>query len=494
MKILVYILTGISVLVNTSYAQQIDPETGLYVDNPLLANIDSVLKHHFAENDPYSMDYEKFNKYGYAKDFKPEFSDSIYRARIAHLDANTPFEFEFNEDVLKYIHLFAKHRRSFTSICLGRTELYFPLYEEKLDKYGMPMELKYLSVIESALNPKAKSRAGATGLWQFMLATGKQYGLNVTSYTDDRFDPEKATEAACQYLTFLHKMYGDWSMALAAYNAGPGNVNRAIRRSGGEMTYWKIRNYLPRETQGYVPTFIAVTYMMTYAAEHNIYPRKPDGKLFNLDTVQFNVSVSLDDVAEALDIDHDYLVHINPIYKTNYVPASDSSKAYLYLPHDKIGDFMLNLDTLSRWQRDTSDQESFIAYGKIQTHTVSRGESLGTIAYKHNTTVSEIMTWNNLSSKMIHPGQVLKLHVPVRKTVEKSTPQRTYSSNTTKSNSKDANLPADKYNYYTIRSGDTLWDIANKKGVSVNRIKELNPGLSERNLKIGQRIKIGVKG
>ncbi len=472
-------------------SQQKDPETGLFVDDPILAKIDNTLKNHYAEMDDFTMNVEDLNVHNYEKGFVPEVSDSLFQVRIKALDAQTPFEFAFNEDVLKYLHLFSKHRRTFTAIVLGRSELFFPLYEERLDKYDMPMELKYLSVIESALDPTAKSPAGARGLWQFMLRTGQSYGLDVTSYTDERCDPYKATEAACQYLKFLHKMYGDWSMALAAYNAGPGNVNRAIRRSGGEMTYWKIRDYLPRETQGYVPTFIAVTYMMKYAAEHNIYPRKPQARIYEVDTVQFNKSVSLDDVSEALEIDYEYLKYINPIYKTDYVPADKENKGFLYLPTEKIGKFMLNLDTIHVWKRDSSNQESFIAYGKVQTHTVKSGESLGLIANKYNTTIGELMTWNGMTSKTIHPGQQLKLHVPVRKQVDKTKPTKTtYKSS---GGASQSNLPANKYIYYTIRSGDTLWDIANKKGVSVNRIKQLNRGLNERNLKIGQRIKIGVK-
>lgn len=487
-----FCLLTISILVFTfASAQEKDPTTGLYLDDPILAKIDSTLKYHFAEKDPFTMDVQKLNVYNFDKTDVPEYSDSIYEQRIKALDGKTPFEFEFNEDVLKYIHLFAKHRRSFTAICLGRSELYFPLYEEKLDKYDMPLELKYLSVIESALNPVAKSPAGAKGLWQFMLATGKQYGLDVNSYVDERCDPYLATEAACQYLKFLHRMYGDWSMALASYNAGPGNVNRAIRRSGGKMTYWEIREYLPRETQGYVPTFIAVTYMMTYAAEHNVYPRKPQARLLHLDTVQFTKPVMIDDVADVLELDYDYLKHINPIYKTDYVPANDSMKAYLYLPKDKIGPFMLNIDTISNWKRDSSSQKSFIAYGKVNYHTVQSGESLGLIANRYQTTIGELMTWNGMRSKVIHPGQKLKVHGAVRKPIEKSNPEvkRTY----TKSNSADANLPSSKYVYYTIRSGDTLWDIANKKGVSVERIKQLNRGLNARNLKVGQKIKIAVK-
>lgn len=468
-----------------SYSQNLPK--GIEPDDPMVAKIDSLLKLSFIQKEIAAFK----GRNDIPKDSIPAFSNEVYKQRIAQLDGKTPFEFEYNDDVQKYIDLFVKHRRTFTAICLGRSELYFPMYKEKLDSYGMPLELRYLSVIESALNPKANSRAGAKGLWQFMLRTGEAYGLAVDSYTDQRFDPEMATDAACRYLKFLHKMYGDWSMALAAYNAGPGNVNRAIRRSGGEMTYWKIRDYLPKETQGYVPTFIAVTYLMEFHKEHNIIPRKANVKIYEIDSVQFSSPLTLSDISEALDIEYDYLQHINPIYKTDYIPAFDTAKAHIYLPVEKVGLFMKNLDTLSKWKKDTT-AEGFIAYPSIVYHTVKSGESMGLIADKYKVTTRELMVWNDKSSKMIHPGEKIKVHVATRKPVEKTAPKKTYSSNKGNGSSSGSGSSSG-YVYYTIRSGDTLWDIANKKGVSLSQIERLNPGLNSRNLKVGQKIKIAKK-
>lgn len=460
-------------------------------DDPMIAMIDSLLKLEHVKRDLFTYEEELENKYGYPSGHVPEISDSVIQERIAFMNRRTPFEFEYNEDVLKYIRLFVEHRRTFTAICMGRAPMYFPMFEEKLDKYGMPLEIRHLSVVESALNPTAKSWAGAMGLWQFMVTTGKMYGLEVDSYVDERRDPLKATEAACQYLSMLHRMYNDWSMALAAYNAGPGTVNRAIRRSGGKMTYWEIREFLPKETQGYVPTFIAVNYVMTYAAEHNIIPRIPERKYYEVDTVHFHKPLDFNHLSLALGLPADLLKELNPIYKTEHIPWREDH-TYLYLPTNKIGVFMANEDSLYSWNAKGTD-ESHIAYTQEVYHTVQRGEYLSGIAYQYHCTVDEIKMWNGLSNNNLYPGQKLRIRKPAYKPVERTETTTTASSTTSNSSGTNTSSSSGDYYYYTIQNGDTLWDIAQKKGISLQTLRNLNPGLNSRNLKVGQRLRVGKK-
>jgi len=254
-------------------------------DDPELAEIDKMLVSSYTNHYCFSTDRAFLNAYDYQQEEVPTFSQELVRSRMNVLDKNTPFDLTYNGTVQGFIDLYAVRRRDITTKVLGMSQLYFPMIEEKLAKHGIPLEMKYLAIVESALNPSAISRAGAGGLWQFMVATGKMYNLDVTSYQDERFDAYKSTEAACLYLKFLYKTFGNWELALAAYNSGPGNVNKAIRRSGGKKDFWEIKEFLPKETQGYVPAFIAVAYVMNHAAEYNLYPQKPLITFFETDTV-----------------------------------------------------------------------------------------------------------------------------------------------------------------------------------------------------------------
>ena len=283
-------------------------------DDPIVAMLDSLANLKFWGSYEFITDTLTLNTKKYNKDEIPEFNDSVYEKRIARLNRETPFELVYNKDVHRWIDLYAKSRRDLTSRMLGLAELYFPLFEEQLDKYDIPLEIKYLAIVESALNPSARSRAGAKGLWQFMYRTGKLYKLKVTSLVDERCDPYKSTVAACQHLSDLYDIYHDWSLVLAAYNSGAGNVNKAIRRSGNKKNYWLIQYRLPRETRGYVPAFIAVTYLMNYATEHNLYPVKP--KVFNheIDTVTVKQALSFEQISEMLSIPEDELKFLNPSF------------------------------------------------------------------------------------------------------------------------------------------------------------------------------------
>jgi membrane-bound lytic murein transglycosylase D len=461
-------------------------------DDPVVAMMDSLLILHQNLNYAFHPNYDEPG-YNFPMDSVPDFPDSVYIERIKCLDQETPFEMRYNETVQAFINLYAKRRRRYTQVELGLTEVFFPMYEEMLDKYNMPLELKYLSIVESGLNPRAKSPSGAMGLWQFMYPTGKMYGLRVTSYIDERKDPYKATVAACKYLSFLHSLYDDWSMALAAYNAGPGTVGRAIRRSGGKKTYWEIREFLPKETRSYVPAFIAVNYVMSHAREHNLRPTPPDRTFFDYDTVHIKHGLTFNQISQTIGIPIKELEQLNPVYKTHVVPHTIGEETYIYLPKDKVGDFLVNEETIYNYKKHEEAVAEFTTTEEKKIHVVRSGEYLGLIANKYGCTIAEVKKWNKLSSMNIHSGQKLvvyaKTKVPVKSTGEKTTTA------SNKTPEKKVTSASSDFTYYTIQKGDTLWDIANKyKGVSVDEIRKWNQQLNEKNLQTGQKVKIGVKG
>ena len=289
--------------------------------------------------------------YNFPEDSVPDYQDKIYSERIEYLNTKSPFSFQYNESVRRMIGFYSHRRKGMIQSALVRKDLYFPLFEKMLDKYHIPMELKYLAIVESALNPSAKSRVGAQGLWQFMPGTGRLYGLHRNSRVDDRMNIYKSTEAACQHFCDLYDRYNDWNLVLAAYNAGPGNVNKAIRRGGGKITdYWYIRQYLPRETQNYVPAFIAINYMMQYNDAHNIQAKTTKKtNFFELDTIYISQKLTFKNLSKWLDIDIKLIEDLNPQYRRNYIPArmEGTTKSYvLTLPNAKIGEFILNEDKI----------------------------------------------------------------------------------------------------------------------------------------------------
>jgi len=263
----------------------------------------------------------------------------VIKKRIENLDSSTPFRLSYNSEVKKFLDLYLIRQREGLAKSIGMSDLYFPLFEEALSRHNLPLELKYLAVVESALNPSIKSHAGATGLWQFMLNTGKGYGLKINSYQDQRNDPYASTEAACLYLKDLYKSYGNWELALAAYNCGPGNLNKAIKKSGYKKNYWKIWPYLPKETRGYVPAFIAVNYAMNYAEEHQIYGEKPTQAFFQNDTLQIKNRVKFDVLAKQLDLPIEVIKALNPSYKMDVIPGSNDIHV-LSLPVKLIGKYL----------------------------------------------------------------------------------------------------------------------------------------------------------
>lgn len=450
-------------------------------DDPILAQMDSLDVVNFFKRHTFTSDVNKLNIYNYPKDSVPVFSDEIYRQRLQKLDRMSPFSLDYNDDVRKYIELYAVKRRGTAARMLGLAELYFPLFEEVLSRHNMPLELKYLAIVESALNPTAKSKAGAMGLWQFMYGTGKMYGLQINSYIDERCDPVKSTETAARYLKYLYKYYNnDWQLALASYNAGPGNVNKAIRRAGGQKSYWELREFLPKETGGYVPAFIAVNYIMAYHKEHNIYPVKPRYFHYELDSIYIKRHVTFKQISEYLKIPVEELRILNPAYIKDAIPESENGYP-LFLPKTLIGDFIANEKNIYQYllaeERiqipvvDTTQKSitpPLATNTKEIYHTVLKGEWLSTIARKYNVTVQQIKDWNHLSSEVVYVGQKIKI-IQGTGTSEPIT---------------QAGIETQ---YYTVKSGDTLWSISQKYNTSVENLRKWN------NLYDGKTIQVGMK-
>ena len=354
----------------------------------------------------------------------PMFSDSVYIDRLSRMP--TVMEMPYNEIVRKFIDMYTGRLRNQVAFMLSACNFYMPIFEEALDAYGLPLELKYLPIIESALNPSAVSRAGACGLWQFMLATGKIYGLESNSLVDERRDPIKATWAAARYLKDMYDIYKDWNLVIAAYNCGPGTINKAIRRSGGKTDYWEIYNYLPKETRGYVPAFIAANYVMTYYCKHNICPMEtniPDAT----DTVQVSRNLHFEQIADICGIGMDEIKSLNPQYKRNIVPG-DSKPRTLRLPINYISTFIDNQDTIyahrsaelfknrrtvsvaSTRSKARSGRSTGSSQGDVTYHRIRSGETLSTIARKYGVTVSQLKSWNGLRSTRINAGKRLKIY------------------------------------------------------------------------------------
>ncbi|OIQ41386.1 MAG: lytic transglycosylase [Bacteroidetes bacterium MedPE-SWsnd-G1] len=417
----------------------------------------------------------------------PELPTELLKERLAHLDSNTPFNVEYNASLERIIKSYLKNRRQTFAKLMARAQYYFPLFEAELDRYDIPMEMKYLAIVESALKPRAKSRVGATGLWQFMYQTGKQFKLDVSSYVDDRQDPLKATKAACEYLAALYKMFGDWDLALAAYNSGPGNVNKAIRRSGGSKNYWNMRNYLPRETAGYVPAFYATLYIFEYAEEHGLKPEKEVINLFETDTIHLKQQVTFEQLNKYLDVDIEMLQFLNPQYKLDIIPHVKGRDYYVRLPLYNIGQFASNEKELYAFvdEEEKKREQTLPQYieqnDRIRYRVVS-GDYLGKIANRYGVSVSSIKRWNGLRSNRLKVGQRLTIYP--RKSGEMASTSTTKKSSTT-------SKPKGSFKTYTVQKGDSLWLISQKySNVSVQNLKEWNDIWSAKSLKPGMKLKI----
>lgn len=466
------------------------------VETPIADMLDSLSTQKMFETAFSKPVFPKNNKFKFAQDSVPRYDDYTYQARLAKLDAVSPFDLVYNEHVKGFINLYTVRKRESVSRMMGVAQLYYPMFEEVLDKYNIPLELKHLAVIESALIPYARSHAGATGLWQFMYPTGKMYGLNVSSYIDERCDPYKATVAAAEYLKSLYNMFHDWQMVLAAYNAGPGTISKAIRRSGGKKTYWEIRPYLPTETQGYVPAFIAANYVMTHGAEHNLYPAVPRKTYFEVDTVVMKEQMSFEQISQALDVTTEEILYFNPQYRKNIIPSGGNS---LCLPKNKIGTF-LNNETAIYAAIKAQDKEADVILAEVKrTHTVKSGEKLSTIARKYGVTVAELKTWNYVGKKGIRPGKKLVVYVR-EQTASPKRPdagEQTLMASTPAPEKENKQLAENnvkkEFISHKVKKGESLFGIAKKYGVDYKDIKDLN-NLKNNNLQFGQVLKIKTKG
>lgn len=493
------ILIGFVLMSGGLFAQN----TLTMTDNPVAAMLDSFANQKMLEKALLKPIYPKNNKYKFTPDSVPRYEDFVYESRLAKLDAVSPFDLVYNPHVRGFIELYAIRKRELVSRMMGLSQLYYPMFEEIFDKHNIPLELKHLAVIESALNPNARSRCGATGLWQFMYPTGKMYGLNVSSYIDERSDVYKATEAAAEYLKSLYNMFGDWQMVLAAYNAGPGTISKAIRRSGGKKTYWEIRPFLPLETQAYVPAFIAANYVMNFPVEHNIYASTPRKTYFEVDTAIIKEPMTFGQISAALDISMEEIIYFNPQYRKNEIPAGGYS---LTLPKTKIGTFLSNeleIYAAIKSQKLTGAENSMAVKEIQKTHTVRNGEKISTIARKYGVTVADIKSWNYIGRKGIRAGKKLIVYVkqetpinsPSTKTDVAKEPQINLAStnkDTTADVSKlaDNSIESDNFKYHQVLKGETLYGISKKYGISVINLSKLNKFEKNVQLQRGQKIKI----
>jgi membrane-bound lytic murein transglycosylase D len=474
--------------------------------------IDETLNAYYAEFANQSNFDSIINVLEYEPNTIPQVSDEVYCQRLEKMNEMTPFHLDCNPISLSTIRFFASNRRSFAKVVLGRSALYFDMYEAALAKYDLPIELKYLSVIESGLRPQVKSPAGALGLWQFMYGTGKMYGLTENSYIDERMDPARETDAACRYLKKLFGIYGDWNLALAAYNAGPGNINKAIRRSGGKRTYWEVRPFLPRETQGYVPNFIAAAYLLTYHAEHNIEPAPAKINYYQLDTMCLTKGIHMSTIASLIDWTVEEIKTLNPIYKAQYIPVTQPNQC-ITGPLTKIGKLVSLEDSLYKLENSLYGSSGKLTplpidniidsneVAIIETpinpnnkefifHKVKSGETLSSIARKYNVTNSQITKLNRLRSTRVTRGQTLKIPQksttvappvitpPVKKDSLAMTMGTVYY---------DSSVTV----IHIVQRNESLTVIAGKYNTTAEKIRELN-GLKDNWLNIGQKLKVNT--
>lgn len=499
----------------------LDSIKATFVNDNLASCVDSLWMKELTSLDLYNDLETDIKTINLDQNVEYELPTELLKARLKEMDAKSPFNIEYNQGLENIIKSFLKNRKKSYERLMAISEYYFPLFEAALAKQNVPLEIKYLAVVESALNPKAVSRVGATGLWQFMYQTGKQYNLNIDSYVDDRSDPLKSSEAAAQYMTNMYKIFGDWDLVLASYNSGPGNVAKAIRRSGGQQNYWNIRKNLPQETQGYVPAFLATMYIYEYHKEHGINPNRAIIKHFETDTIMIKKQLSFKQISALLDIPVAELQLLNPQYKLNVIPAYNDQNHYLRLPSEKIAVFTSNEDKIYAYAQYELDQRerpfssqlalasndsisgNDVTNTKIKYHKVRKGDTLSEIANRYDVTIAELKKWNRLKSSKAPLGVNLKIKTngaiasnnpkeKVNKTTESGIATSIASSeeNSGKVYKEEKVVSyKDVTKFYKVKSGDNLGEISDKYNVSVAEIKKWNK-LKGNNISVGEKLKI----
>ena len=460
-------------------------------DNPEAAKYDSLWMKELHESAALFDDmYKEVSTLDPEKSYDVELNTDTLKMRLELLNQKTPFNVVYNPSLENVIKSFLTRKRGLMNRMLTVSQFYFPLFEQEFDNHNIPVEMKYLAIVESALNPKARSRVGATGLWQFMYGTGKEHGLDVSSYVDERSDPIKSTRAACEYLNRVYKIFGDWDLALAAYNSGPGNVNKAIRRSGGYKNYWNIRRNLPRETAGYVPAFLATMYLFEYAEEHGLQGEKVARPYFETDTVHVKSIITFDQISELVGISKEELEVLNPSYKLKVIPFVKGKNYTLRLPRKEMGKFVNNEAAIyAHVEKELKSKESPLpalvkaAQQNRIRYRVRSGDFLGKIAERYGVRVSQIKNWNGLRSNNLRIGQRLTIYprgsrgvavAPKKKTAKKPVSLK--------------NVPSNKI--HVVKSGDSLWTISRTyQGISIENLREWN-GISGKNLKPGMKLKL----
>ncbi|MDI5894168.1 LysM peptidoglycan-binding domain-containing protein [Flavobacterium algoritolerans] len=503
-----------------------------FIKDDLASCVDSLWMKELTNLDLYNNLSEDIKNINIDQIVDYELPTALLKERLAAMDAKSPFNIEYNQGLENIIKSFLKNRKKSFERLMGTSEYYFPLFEEALAKQNVPLEIKYLAIVESALNPKAVSKMGATGLWQFMYQTGKQYGLKIDSYVDERSDPLKASEAAAQYMTNMYKIFGDWDLVLASYNSGPGNVAKAIRRSGGQQNYWNIRKNLPKETQGYVPAFLATMYIYEYHKQHGIVPNRATVKHFATDTIMIKKQMTFKQISDLLDVPVAQLQVLNPSYKLNVIPFYHDQNHYLRLPQEKIAVFASNEAQIYAYTQYESDKREKpfqiekamavkdtanytiqkIALPKTTYYKVRRGDNLSMIASKYDVDVADIKKWNKLKSNALAYGKSLKIVIGADLTTLKKEPKtelvssEKISSNErivasemkvnkeekTKKTPQPETVVSNASAFYVVQKGDNLGSIAKKYDVTVAEIQEWNH-LSSDNVQLGASLQVAKK-
>ena len=480
-----------------------------------------------------------------------ELPTELLKERLRLMDEKSPFNIEYNVGLENIIKSFLKNRKHSFERLMGISQYYFPMFEEAMARYNVPLEIKYLAIVESALNPKAVSRVGATGLWQFMYETGKQYKLNVNSYIDERSDALKASDAAAQYMSNMYKIFGDWELVLASYNSGAGNVTKAIRRSGGHQNFWNIKKFLPKETASYVPMFLATMYIFEYHKEHGIMPERATVNHFATDTIAIKTKMSFKQISALLDMPESQIEFLNPSYKMKVIPYVTNEMHFLCLPKDKIAIFASNEDKMYAYVnyqeknrerpfvtkpktkiiRDSISENENIEEALVDTktimknvsktkfHKVKRGDNLSDIADKYNVAMSDLKKWNHLKNNKVQQGKSLKIiteeRIAVIQKVKKSktileTKVESKSNSTEEKAVAVLDKPVSKKeivkkekvskpelteektvvtNEHIVKQGETLTSIAKENRLYVADLKKWN-NLKDGNIKLGDKLKL----